>query len=91
MITQTARRLFEEAIALDPKYYWPNVLLGYTYYNEARMGWSESLAKSIQKAFELAQKAIALDDSNDYGYALLAFVYLVMRQHDKATLRRKRL
>jgi adenylate cyclase len=32
----------------------------------------------------LAQKAIALDDSNDYGYALLAFLYLVMRQHDKA-------
>ncbi len=82
---ETARRLFEEAIALDPKYYWPNVLLGYTYFNEARNGWSESPAKSIQKAFELAQKAIALDDSNDYGYALLAFVYLVvMRQHDKA-------
>jgi adenylate cyclase len=81
---ETARRLFEEAIALDPEYYWPTVLLGYTYFNEARNGWSESPAKSIQKAFEWAQKAIALDDSNDYGYALSAFLYLVMRQHDKA-------
>ena len=81
---ETARQLFEEAIALDPKYILPHVLLGWTHFSDARFGWSESPAKSVQKAFELAQKALAMDDSNDPVHQLLAGVYLVMRQYEKA-------
>lgn len=61
----TARQLYEEAIALDPKFVWPYVYLDYTYFARARYGWSESPAKSYQMAFELAQKALAMDDSDD--------------------------
>jgi adenylate cyclase len=80
----TARQLFKEAIALDPKYLWPYVNLGWTHFWDARFGWSESPAKSLQRAFELAQKALAMDESNDYAHSLLASIYNVMRQHDKA-------
>jgi adenylate cyclase len=80
----TARQLFEEAIALDPKYVWPHVLLGWTHFYDARFGWSESPAKSVQRAFELAQKALAMDEATEPGHSLLAGIYLVMRQHDKA-------
>ena len=79
-----ARPLFEEAIALDPKFVWPYVYLGYIYWSEARFGWSESPAKSFQMAFEFAQKALAIDDSHDGPHSLLVGIYTVKRQYDKA-------
>ena len=78
-----ARHLSEEAIALDPNFAWPYVTLGFTYFWDARFGWSESPSKSLQRAFELAQKALAQDDSNDAAHSLLASCYLLMRQYDK--------
>jgi adenylate cyclase len=80
----TARHFFEEAIGLDPKYACAYINLGTTHFWDARNGWSESPAKSIQKALELAQKALAMEDSIDLGHSLLGAIYLVMRQHDKA-------
>jgi adenylate cyclase len=80
----TARQIFEEAIALDPKFIWPYVNLGMTHWMDARNGWSESTAKSLQMAFELTQKALTMDDSIDMGHSLLASIYLVKRQYDKA-------
>jgi adenylate cyclase len=80
----TARQLFEEAIALDPKFVGPYVNLGWTHFWDARFGWSESPAKSLQRAFQLAQKAVAMEETIDVGHSLLASIYFVMRQHDKA-------
>ena len=81
---EAARRLFEEALSLDPKYYWPNVMLGYTHFFDARMGWSDDPAKSLQQALAIAQKTIALDESLDPGHSLLSLIYLVRRQYDRA-------
>ena len=36
---ETARQLFEEAIAIDPKYIFPVTLLGYTHFSDARYGY----------------------------------------------------
>lgn len=80
----TARHLFEEAIALDPKFACPYINLGMIHFWDVRNGWSESPAKSLQRALELAQKALAMDDSLDLGHSLLGAIYLVMGQHDKA-------
>jgi adenylate cyclase len=80
----TARQLFEEAVALDPKFVLPYVNLGWIHFWDARFGWSEFPDKSLQKAFELAQKALTMEESIDLGHSLLAGIYLVMRQHDKA-------
>jgi adenylate cyclase len=79
-----ARPLFEEAIALDPKFVWPYVYLGYLHASAVTRGWSESPAKSLQMASELAQKALAIDDSHDGAHSLLSLIYFVKRQHDKA-------
>jgi adenylate cyclase len=38
----------------------------------------------LKRAFELAQKALSLDDSDAYSHALLGAVYSMMRQHEKA-------
>jgi adenylate cyclase len=80
----TARQLFEEAIALDPNFIWPYVNLGQTHFWDARLGWSETPAKSLQRAFELEQKALAMDDSIDITHSILGSIYLVKRQYEKA-------
>jgi len=80
----TARQLFQEAVALDPKFVGAYVNLGWTHFWDARLGWSESPAKSLQRAFQLGQKAVAMEEAIDVGHSLLASIYLVMRQHDKA-------
>lgn len=81
---ETARQLYEEAIALDPNFVWPYVNLGWIYWGDARFGWSQTPAVSLQKAFELAQKALAMDDSIDLVHSLLASCYLLMHQHEKS-------
>jgi adenylate cyclase len=79
-----ARPLFEEAIALEPNFAWPYVYLGQSYILSWARGWSESRNKSIQMASELAQKALAIDDTHDGVHALLSQIYLMERQYDKA-------
>jgi adenylate cyclase len=78
------RQLFEEAIALDPKFASAYAFLGWVHFFDARFGWTESRGKSINMAFEFAQKALEMDDTLDYARALLSAVYLVKRDHEKA-------
>jgi adenylate cyclase len=79
-----AQPLFEEAIALEPKFVWPYVYLGYLHTASTFRGWSASPAKSLQTAYELAQKALAIDDSHDGAHSLLAAIYNNKHQYDKA-------
>jgi adenylate cyclase len=85
-----ARPLFEEAIELEPNFVWPYVYLGYSHLSSAARGWSESRDKSLQTAFELSQKALAIDESHDGAHSLLAGYYNVSRQYDKAIIEAER-
>jgi adenylate cyclase len=77
------RQLAEKTIALDPKFAMAYNLLATTYMNEVILGLSEDPRVSLQKAMELTQKAIALDNSLSWPHALLGFLYTLTRQHDK--------
>ena len=79
-----ARKLIEQALKLDPDYAYALVMLGRTHIMAARMGWSKSRAESIKKAFTLAQKAVALRETEGSGHKLLSVVYIIQRQYDKA-------
>ena len=79
-----ARQLGEEAIALDPKYAYAYIYPGWTHAKDAFLGWSKSPRKSIQVAFDFAQKALALDDSLAITHNLLGFLFLLKNQHEKA-------
>jgi len=79
-----ARRLLEEAIALDPNYANAYVILAWTYYHEASNGWTKTPAKSHEKAIEMAKKAISLDGQNALAYTVLANVYAKTGQFQKA-------
>jgi adenylate cyclase len=79
-----ARKLLEEAIALDPEYPGPYIGLAKTYGMDVFLGGTESPAQSMAKAFELAQKAISLDNTNGAAYSVLSWLYATKRQYEKA-------
>ena len=85
-----ARRMFEEAIALDSKNAGAYTSLGWTYLMEIWFGLSESPGKSMARAAELAQKALALNDTLDTPHSLLGNIYLSKRQYEKAVTESKR-
>ena len=87
---EIGRKLFEEAIALDPDYAYPYVLLAWTYYFEVFYGWTKTPAKSYEKAVELAKKAISLDELNAIAYLVFANVYAQTGQFEKAVAARKK-
>jgi adenylate cyclase len=79
-----ARELLEEAIALDPNYPAPYVVLGWTHIGDVWYRWSKSPEQSLARVVKLAQEVLAKDDSLFGPHSQLGFVYLFRRQHEKA-------
>jgi adenylate cyclase len=79
-----ARKILEEAIALDPEYSRLYMGLAVTYIYDVWFGMTEYPEQSLAQAFELAQKAISLDDANAAAYSVLGQVYAMKRQYEKA-------
>ncbi|HJU11465.1 MAG TPA: winged helix-turn-helix domain-containing protein [Candidatus Binataceae bacterium] len=70
-----AREMFEKAIELDPKYSVARVFLGFTYY----LGWGLGLNPDpggLERAQQITQQAIALDDSLAFAHSILAMIYI---------------
>jgi adenylate cyclase len=79
-----AKRLSEEAIALDPNYAAAYAALGAFHGVSMYLGMSKSPGESLKRAIELSQKAIALDDSLAVAHVALGYWLSVARQYDKA-------
>ncbi len=78
-----ARLMFEKAIEIEPKFSNAYAGLGLTYYEQWASQWSQD-PRSLERAFELAKRAIAIDDSLSAAYALLSHVYLWKKQPAQA-------
>jgi len=81
---EKATKLYEEAIALDPAFALVYAKLAYTHFLNAVFGWSKDPSESGGKAYEMAKKAISLDDSFDSPHYFLGLVYCYMHEFDKA-------
>ena len=79
-----ARRLLEEAIALDPTYPRLYVNLVMTHHLDMWYGTTKSPEQSLARAFECARKAISLDDSNAAAHSALGKTYAMAKQYEKA-------
>jgi adenylate cyclase len=79
-----ARELFERAASLAPGYAMVFTALGWTHFDDAFHGWSESREESLLRAVELAKKALALDDSDPMIHALWGAIYLRQGRYDQA-------
>jgi adenylate cyclase len=79
-----ARRLIEEAIALDPNYPRLYVQMVLTHHLDIWYGMTKSPEQSLARAFEFARKAISLDDSSAFAHSALGKTYAMAKQYDKA-------
>ena len=78
-----ARRLYERAIELDPGYAQAHALLAYMLTLE--WWWDMSLSQSLlDRALELAKKAVALDQHERLCHQILGYVYLHKKAFDLA-------
>jgi adenylate cyclase len=75
----TANKLYNEAIALDPEYAEAYRLLGWLYFQEVLMGFSNDPELSIKRAEESALKAIELNESLGSPHSILAFINLFIK------------
>ena len=78
-----ARQMFQRAIELDPRYASAYVGLGWTYRRTVGHGWTEFPSQALERAHDLAQKALSFEESAS-AYRLLGYVYLPRTQYDLA-------
>jgi adenylate cyclase len=74
-----SRVFFERAIALDPEYSAAYAELATTYIEESKSDWSEAPEIAGERGFELARKAVALDETDAGARRILASAYLNSR------------
>jgi len=79
-----ARKLFEEVIALDPNYARGYSGLAISFAAEVWLGTSNNPRDSLSRAVEFAEKAVSLDESDATAQAVLAYLFAMTRQYDKA-------
>ncbi|MBA4099225.1 MAG: adenylate cyclase [Rhodospirillum sp.] len=79
-----ARKVFEQAITLDPGYANAYVGLAWTRVTAVTSGWTEQAAEALTEAERVARKALELDGSNASAHAVLAQVYLYRQQYNLA-------
>jgi len=79
-----ARRLVEEAIDMCPENPMGYVQLGWVYFQDYSLGNTKSPRETLEKAIELAQKALAMDDSLAGAHSLSCRLYMQKREYDKA-------
>ena len=81
-----ARKLAIRATKLDSEYVLAWTALGWTHVMDAGFGTGESAKEHFKKAVTLAEKAVAMDDSNAEARSLLGYVRLFQKEYDKALL-----
>jgi len=79
-----ARRMIEEAIAMCPENPMGYIALGWVYHYDYILGNTKSPRETIEKGIELAQKALAMDDSIAGAHVILCYFYLDKGDNDKA-------
>lgn len=78
-----AQQMFAKAIELDPQFADAYACLGWTYFEQWSVGWSQD-PQTLERTFALAQRAIALDGALSDGMRLLGIVYLWKKQYEQA-------
>ena len=81
-------QLAQEIIDIAPESDIGYRILGWNHWGLAMAG--KSPLENSKKAFQLAQKALSIDDSNGFSHGYLGSVYLVMKKYEKAIASGKR-
>jgi adenylate cyclase len=84
-----ARTCLERAIALDPKFAAAQALLAEICRSEWWYGWRDD-ENALDRALELAQEAVALDDGLPFAHMFLGWIHLWRKEYDQAIAAAKR-
>jgi tetratricopeptide (TPR) repeat protein len=79
-----SRKKAKEALKLDPNYSGAMQMVAWTLLMDGPFGTSKTPEKSIEQAFELAQKALDKGDDNAGAHYLLGYAYSQKEQFEKA-------
>jgi adenylate cyclase len=79
-----ARKVTEEAIALDTQYAVAYATLCKIQLMEVVFGVYKNHREALEQAVKLGEKAITLDESNSLAHATLGATYAWLREYDKA-------
>ena len=79
-----ARQLLKQVLQLDDAYSTAWVMLGHICWMESNWGWTADSADSLNRAFEYAQKALAIEPDNADAHALLGQIHMVRGDHTQA-------
>ena len=78
------RPLLDRVIALEPDSPIGYISMAILYINEARRAWGQNRQATTDRAVELIDKALALDENDPWAHAALSFVHLNNMEHDRA-------
>lgn len=78
------RQLMNQALELDSNYSAAWTMLGWTYWEEAVFGWVSDAEKSMGKAFDAVQKALAVNPPYPGAYGLLGHIHMVRDETEQA-------
>ena len=78
-----ARRIAEETLAMCPEVPTAYLVMAYVHSNDYWFGSTSSPRESIEKAIELVQKALDLDDTLADAHGFLGYLYTQKREYEK--------
>ena len=88
--TRETRRIAEETLAMCPEAPGSYLLMASVHLAEIFLGIGKSPQESAEKGIEMAQKTIAMDDSTVDAYGILALLYRLIGEYDKAIVEAER-
>jgi len=76
--------MFRQAIDIDPRYSSAYAALAWSHIFDFFYGWTVFPEKSLERAHDLAKKALSLEETNALAHSALGIVYLRRKQYDIA-------
>jgi len=85
-----ARKLAERAVEIDPNYTYAWATMGFTYWWDARLGYTGNSEAKFDKANELAKHALFLDENLSWAIGLACMVAGNLGRYDEGVTIAKR-
>ncbi len=79
-----AQREAQAALDLEPNYARAHMVLAWAYLYTVWSAWTDDVEQAIERGYAAAQKAVAADRNDFWGYGALGFAELCTHRHERA-------